>query len=205
MTYSIIGIDKENNVLGIAVASGSIAVGSRVPWARYLVGGVATQAYTNPALGPLILDYLQKGLSPNEALEKALSNDPRKELRQVAVLDWNGRSAFYCGQDIPDEYAGYSLDNCVCIANLVVSKDIPKAMCETFKVSINMGLAEALLEALREAHDMGGDRRGDLSAAIIIVGKTEYLPYYDKILDLRIDYSKDPVKELIRLYRLIRV
>ncbi len=205
MTYSIIGIDKENNVLGIAVVSGSIAVGSRVPWAKYLVGGVATQAYTNPALGPVILGYLEKGFSPQEALEKALASDPRRNLRQVAVLNWEGKSAFYSGDKVPDEYAGCSLKNCVCIANLVVSKEIPKVMCETFESSLSMGLGEALLEAIREAHMMGGDKRGDLSAALLIVGRTEYVPHYDKIIDLRIDYSPDPVKELIKVYRLMRI
>lgn len=205
MTYSIIGFDRENNLLGIAVSSGSIAVGSRVPWARFLVGGVATQAYTNPSLGPIILELLSRNYSPQEALDKALSMDPEREYRQVAVLKWGGGSAYYSGSRVPEKYSGYSRGDCVAIANLVVSHDIPKILCTTFINSLGMGLAEALLEALREAHVVGGDKRGDLSAALVVVGKTEYTPYYDRIIDLRVDYSRDPVRELIEIYRRTRI
>ena len=204
MTYSIIGIDKEKDMLGIAVVSGSIAVGSRVPWVRYGIGGVATQAYTNPALGPIILKLLKEGLNPREALEEALTLDEMKEYRQVAVMNWDGKSAFYCGKMIPKEYAAYQSKNSVAIANLVVSKEIPKTMCDVFENTISIGLDEALLRAIEEAHLMGGDKRGDHSAAIIIVGKTEYAPYYDKVIDLRIDYSKDPVDKLKAIYGRIK-
>ncbi|HID41154.1 MAG TPA: DUF1028 domain-containing protein, partial [Pyrodictium sp.] len=39
-------------------------------------------------------------------------------------------------------------------------------------------------------------------AAIIVVGQTEYAPYYDRVVDLRVDYSKDPVEELRKIYAL---
>ncbi|OYT50789.1 MAG: hypothetical protein B6U76_12110 [Desulfurococcales archaeon ex4484_217_2] len=73
MTYSIVALDKRRKLLGVAVISGSLAVGSRVPWAKAGIGAVATQAHTNPALGPLILEYLSQGLKAREALEKALA------------------------------------------------------------------------------------------------------------------------------------
>ena len=204
MTYSIIGIDKEKDMLGIAVVSGSIAVGSRVPWAKYGIGGVTTQAYTNPVLGPIILKFLNEGLNPREALEKALASDKMREYRQVAVMNWDGKSAFYYGKMIPKECAAYQSKNSVAIANLVVSKEIPKIMCDVFENAISIGLDEALLKVIEEAHLMGGDKRGDHSAAIIIVGKTEYAPYYDKVIDLRIDYSKDPVDKLKAIYGRIK-
>ncbi len=204
MTYSIIGIDREKDLLGISVVSGSIAVGSRVPWAKYGIGGVATQAYTNPALGLIILKLLKGEPEPYRALEKALATDEMREYRQVAVMNWKGKSAFYCGSKIPNEYAGYSSKNSVAIANLVVSRDIPKIMCKVFEEFIHISLEEALLEAIKEAHRVGGDKRGDRSSAMIIVGKTKYLPYYDKIVDLRVDYAEDPVVELVRIYRRAR-
>ncbi len=35
MTYSIVSFDPRNRFIGIGTVSGSIAVGSRVPWAKY--------------------------------------------------------------------------------------------------------------------------------------------------------------------------
>ncbi|MEX0567845.1 MAG: DUF1028 domain-containing protein, partial [Candidatus Njordarchaeota archaeon] len=51
MTYSIVAYDKKTNTLGVAVASGSTAVGTRVPWIKANVGAIATQAYTNTIYG----------------------------------------------------------------------------------------------------------------------------------------------------------
>ncbi|RLF21198.1 MAG: DUF1028 domain-containing protein [Thermoprotei archaeon] len=201
MTYSIIGFDRERDMLGIAVVSGSIAVGSRVPWARYGIGGVATQAYTNPALGPIILELLRKGLEPRKALEMALTLDKEKEYRQVAVMDWRGRSAFFCGRMIPKESGAYCTERAIAIANLVASEDLPELMCEVFERNIVKGICKALLEAIKEAHKAGGDIRGDRSAAVIIVGRTEYIPYYDKVVDLRVDYAKDPLRELENIFK----
>ena len=203
MTYSIIGIDKERDILGIAVVSGSIAVGSRVPWARYGVGGVVTQAYTNPALGPIILELLKKGLEPRKAMDIALASDEGKEYRQIAIMDWNGRVAFHCGKMMPKEYSAYYSKNSIAIANLVVSEEIPKVMCKAFEETITISLEEALFEAIREAHAIGGDKRGDRSAAIIVVGKTEYTPYYDKVIDIRVDYAENPVEKLGEIYNRI--
>ncbi len=206
MTYSIIAYDPEKDAMGIGVVSGSIAVGSRVPWLRYSVGGVATQAYTNPSLGPIILGFLEKGYSAKKALDEAISRDPGSRMRQVAVMKWGGiEKAFYNGADIPYEYSGYVDDYCVSIANLVVSREIPKILCRTFNQLRHAGLGEALLEALREAHLAGGDKRGDLSGALVIVGKTGYGIYYDKIIDIRVDYSRNPIESLINIYRLMRV
>ncbi|ADI31834.1 protein of unknown function DUF1028 [Staphylothermus hellenicus DSM 12710] len=198
----MIGFDPKNNILGVGVVSGSIAVGSRVPWAKCLVGGVATQAYTNPSLGPIILDLLEKGYSVEDALMKALMNDPRREYRQVAVLSWNSSYSFYNGKNIPEKHSGYGTGNCVSIANLVVSENIPYEMCTTFIDNLDQGVPIALLHALEKGHSIGGDRRGDRSAAILVVGKTDYGKLYDRIVDLRIDYSHNPVEDLAKLYML---
>jgi uncharacterized Ntn-hydrolase superfamily protein len=201
LTYSIIALDRKNGLLGIAVASGSIAVGSRVPWAMYRVGGVATQAYTNPALGPIILSSLEKGYDAKTALEKALEQDPQREYRQVAVLDWKGIKAHYTGAKVPEEKNGWSGKDCVAIANLVSSNDIPEILCKAYQkefIATN-DLIKALLKALRTGHEAGGDKRGDRTSSILVVGKTVYGRIYDKIIDARVDYSREPIKELERI------
>ncbi len=204
MTYSIIVLDKDRDLLGIGVVSGSIAVGSRVPWARYGIGGVATQAYTNPGLGPIILDYMGRGHSAEEAIEKALNRDKQPSLRQVAAMDWGGNASYYSGKNIPVEYGGFIYKECVAIANLVVSSEIPEILCKSYYENIDDDIGMSIIHALVEAHSIGGDRRGDRSSALLIIGLTEFTPYYDRILDLRIDYSMDPLKELEKIYYLFR-
>ncbi len=207
VTYSLIVFDRERKLLGIGVVSGSIAVGSRVPWARAGVGGVVTQGYTNPSLGPRILDLLEEGYSCRDALYKALESDPEPCLRQVAVLKWGGvDKEFYCGEGLPEEYSGYASGYCIAVANLVVSKDIPRILCETYNTVYNTrhNIVEAIIEALYRAHLLGGDKRGDHSSALLVVGETLYGKTYDKIIDLRIDYSEDPIEELRRLYNMVK-
>ncbi|MBF2971067.1 DUF1028 domain-containing protein, partial [Pseudomonas aeruginosa] len=93
MTFSIVGRCAETGQLGIAISSSSIAVGARCPWLRAGTGAVATQNITLPALGPQILDRLDQGLAPGEALDQALSSNGYGQYRQVTVIDQHGRTA----------------------------------------------------------------------------------------------------------------
>jgi len=190
-------------MIGVAVASGSIAVGSRVPWVRLGVGGVATQAYTNPALGPLILSLLEEGFDARAALEEALSRDPEPQRRQVAVLAWSGDSAVFEGAWIPPEHAYVRGDDYVCVGNLLKGRVVVEEMCRVFRDTMST-LPRRLLEALRAGHRAGGDARGDRSAAIIVAGPTRHGSLYDRILDLRVDLSRgDPVGELELMARML--
>ncbi len=204
MTYSILLYDPLLGQAGIATASGSIAVGSRVPWGRHGVGVVATQAYTNPSLGPMILELLGRYSTAEEALRAALESDPSPAHRQVAVIDYRGDIAVHDGEWTP-VWHGYRIhprEPAVCIATLVRGPEVCEAAIEALGSSRG-GLAERLLAALEAGHRAGGDRRGDRSAALLVVGQTEYSPYYDRVIDLRVDYSaSDPVAELKKLYRL---
>lgn len=189
-------------LLGVGVISGSLAVGSRVPWARAGVGAVATQAYTNPALGPLILEYLSQGLTARNALEKALSTDKYPEKRQVAVVDFEGNIAYHSGREIPEHNGVFTAETAICLGNLLVSKEIPKMMCEAYMKKKDKDFIWALLSALAAGHNLGGDRRKDRSGALIVVGETPYGKYYDYIVNLRVDYSENPLEELMMLYQM---
>lgn len=197
LTYSIVAIDPRRRFVGVATASGSVAVGSRVPWARYGVGAVATQAYTNPALGPLILELLESGLGAEEALERALVSDSGRDFRQVGVVAFDGSKAVFCGRLIPREFGCFVGRFCVCIANLVRDGGVAEAMCRVFdEVVESVEFHEALLRALEEGSRLGGDARGDRSAAIVVCGATGYGRYFDRVIDARVDYSPNPVQEL---------
>ncbi len=202
MTYSIVAYDFETRLIGIGVVSGSIAVGSRVPWARAGVGGVATQAYTNPVLGVWILRLLEEGYNAKEALSKALARDPSPSMRQVAVVNVKGDVAIHTGNNIPRHYGEHRGHGYACIGNMLASRKVVDAVCKTF-TGTEGGLAERILEALESGHSEGGDLRGDHSAAILVVGEHPlYGRDYDKIIDLRVDYSVDPIRELKELYQL---
>ncbi len=202
MTYSIVAYDFESKLIGVGVVSGSIAVGSRVPWAKAGIGGVATQAYTNPVLGAWILRFLEEGYSAREALFKALTRDPSPSMRQVAVVTVKGDVATHTGNNVPRHYGEYRGHGYACIGNMLALRKVVDAVCKTF-ADTRGGLAERILEALEAGHTEGGDLRGDHSAAILIVGEHPlYGRDYDKIIDLRVDYSVNPVEHLKELYRL---
>src|SRR5215468_12496097 len=98
-TYSIAACDLESRQWGVAVQSKFLAVGSVVPAAEPEVGAVATQAYANPRYGPNGLDLLREGLSAEEAVERLTGADEGRAERQLGIVDGQGRSATYTGED----------------------------------------------------------------------------------------------------------
>ena len=203
VTYSLLAYDSSRKKLGIGVVSGSIAVGSRVPWGRGGLAVVATQGYTNPLLALYIIDNLEKGLDAKNALDNALALDPNPEYRQVAVLTIKGDKAVYTGLNTPSEKECIVGENYIGIGNLLSSREVIKNLIEGFKETKG-SLEEKILNGLLAASRAGGDARGDTSSAILIFGEHPEFKGYDKLLDLRIDYSSNPVNDLINLYNLYR-
>lgn len=113
MTFSIVGRCAETGQLGIAISSSSIAVGARCPWLRAGTGAVATQNITLPALGPQILDRLDQGLAPGEALDQALSSNGYGQYRQVTVIDQHGRTALFTGREALGVHHARAGEQCV--------------------------------------------------------------------------------------------
>jgi len=202
MTYSIIGFCPEREELGIAVQSKFIGVGSVVPWAKAGVGAVATQSYANPAYGPEGLALMEEGKSAEEALNILIEADQGRALRQVGIMDAKGRSATYTGEDCYDWAGGRKGKNCIAQGNILVSGETVDAMIDCFE-NTEGKLAYRLLRALDAGQAAGGDKRGKQSAAIYVVKeKGGYLEANDRLIDLRVDEHPDPIKELLRIYRL---
>jgi len=198
MTLSILAVDKEKEQLGIAVITGSIAVGSRVPWAKAGIGVVATQGFTNPSLGPIILQMLERGFDVQYSLRVALNKDPNPSLRQVAVLDIQGNFAVHTGENTPDWRGHVVGENCVCVGNLITGRNVLEELREGFE-SAKGSLINRLFVALKRAVKKGGDKRGHRSAAILVVGNTIYGNIYDRIIDIRVDLSEDPINDLEKI------
>jgi uncharacterized Ntn-hydrolase superfamily protein len=89
----------ETGETGIAVASRFFYVGSVVPWLRAGIGGVATQSNANTSFGPRGLELLERGASPQEALDILLRADAGRDGRQLGIVAPDGRSVTYTGSE----------------------------------------------------------------------------------------------------------
>ncbi|HEX4440427.1 MAG TPA: DUF1028 domain-containing protein [Thermoanaerobaculia bacterium] len=203
-TFSIVARDAKTGELGVAVQSHAFAVGGGVTWAEAGVGAVATQSFIDPAYGPLGLDLMRAGRSAPDALKGLIAGDEGRDVRQVAMIDAQGRVSAYTGSKcIPSAGdhvgAGYSVQ-----ANLMDNDNIWPAMAKAYESSTG-DLADRLLAALDAAQAAGGDIRGMESAAILIVkGVSSGKPWQDKVFDLRVDDHPQPLAELRRLVTLQR-
>ena len=180
------------------------SVGSVVPWAEAGVGAVATQSFVDPSYGKNGLDLMRAGTSAPESLNILLAKDPARDVRQVAMIDARGRVAAHTGaKDIPA--AGHITGvNFSVQANLMLSDTVWPVMATAF-TSAKGDLADRMMAALDAAQAAGGDIRGRQSAALIVVtGKPTGKPWSDRVFDLRVDDSAEPLKELRRLLVLQR-
>jgi uncharacterized Ntn-hydrolase superfamily protein len=205
MTYSIVARDPNTGEIGVAVQSHYFSVGSVVTWARAGVGAVATQSMAEVSYGPLGLDLMAAGKSPEEALGALLKADSKFETRQVAMVDAKGRVAVHTGRKcIP--YAGHIAgDQFTCEANLMSNDRIWRAMEKNYTKNSGLLFPERLVATLEAAEEAGGDIRGKQSAAILVVSPDLYPNYWQgRILELRVEDHTEPLPELKRLLRLRR-
>ncbi|WCX83305.1 DUF1028 domain-containing protein [Pseudomonas aeruginosa] len=195
MTFSIVGRCAETGQLGIAISSSSIAVGARCPWLRAGTGAVATQNIILPALGPQILDRLDQGLAPGEALDQALSSNGYGQYRQVTVIDQHGRTALFTGREALGVHHARAGEQCVAAGNLLAAPEVIEAMVDAFENAEGL-LAERLLAAMRAALAAGGEAGPVHSAALSVVGDLLW-----PVVDLRVDWAEhDPIGQLERLW-----
>jgi uncharacterized Ntn-hydrolase superfamily protein len=187
---------------GVATQSKFLAVGSVVPWAEPRVGAIATQAYANPRYGSEGLGLLREGLSAEEVVQRLTAADEGRDQRQLGVVDREGRSASFTGAECLD-WAGGRTGPCYAAqGNILVSAATVDAIAETFESSTGT-LAERLLDCLDAAQAAGGDRRGQQSAALLVVEQDGgYAKLSDTIVELRVEDHELPLEELRRLYRL---
>jgi len=199
VTYSIVARDTVTGELGVAVQSHWFSVGTVVTWAESGVGAVATQSFAEPAYGPRGLALMREGVDPDTALAALVSADGERERRQVAFVDTAGRVAVYTGTRCI-EAAGHATGDGVSVqANMMRGPGVWPAMLQAYRTATG-DLADRMLAALEAAEAAGGDVRGRQSAAMLIVAATSSgQSWRDRIVDLRVDDSPDPLGELRRL------
>jgi uncharacterized Ntn-hydrolase superfamily protein len=203
-TFSIVARDPQTGCLGAAVQSHWFSVGATVTWAEAGVGVVATQALAEVSYGPLGLALMRAGKPAGEALQSLLATDDRREMRQVAMVDSQGRVATHTGSHCMAD-AGHEVGDGFSVqANMMASPAVWPAMAAAYRQA-NGDFAERLVCALEAAQAAGGDIRGQQSAAILIVAATSSgRPWVDTLMELRVEDHPAPLQELRRLVQIHR-
>lgn len=205
MTFSIVAFDPANGDLGVAVQSKFPNVGVSIPFAKAGVGAVATQSYCNTSYGPRGLALLENGASPQQALAILTDGDPHRDSRQVGIIDIQGRSASFTGAQCFDWAGDRQGAFCAAQGNTLAGPQVVAAMVEAFEGSEG-SLAERLLASLQAGQAHGGDRRGQQSAALLVVrAGGGYGGFDDRYADISVYDHPTPIDELERLYAIHRL
>jgi uncharacterized Ntn-hydrolase superfamily protein len=204
-TFSIVAFDPGTKDLGVAVESRFVAVGSVVPFAAAGVGAVATQSFANTRYGPKALAQLKRGSLPSEIVKDLISSDKGAAQRQVGVVDARGRAASYTGKEC-FPWAGHIVGrNFAAQGNILAGEGVVKAMARAFEVTQG-DLPVRLLAALSAGQRAGGDKRGQQSAALLVVRQAGgYGGFNDRWIDIRVDDHPAPIEELIRIFNVYDV
>lgn len=204
-TYSIVAFDPDAGEWGVGVQSKFPAVGALVPWLEVGAGAIATQAWLNVAYGREGLALLRDGRTAQATIDELVAADAERAHRQVGVVDRNGDAAAFTGAQCLPWAGSRTGDGYAAQGNMLVSAATLDELVDAFLASTGCPLAERLLAALQAAQAAGGDRRGQQAAAVKVVGAGRGYGGCDVAVDLRVDDSPEPLRELARLYELHRL
>ncbi|MGX9417911.1 DUF1028 domain-containing protein [Vibrio sp. RC27] len=191
MTFSIAGFCKKTGMFGTAISSSSISVASRCAFAKSKVGVVLTQNITNPDLGPLGLEQLELGNTPQQALDILRRSEQHIEYRQLGILDGKNESVVYSGANALGNVGEAIGDSCIAMGNLLDNTSVPQAMVDFFEANEQLSLPERLLLSLQAGVDNGGEAGPVKSAGLKVYGDQNW-----PIVDLRVDWNDLPIEEL---------
>jgi uncharacterized Ntn-hydrolase superfamily protein len=165
------------------------------------VGAVATQSWANPRYGPEGLALLREGLAAEEVVSRLTAADDERAQRQLGLVDGRGRGATFTGDACHDWAGGRVGAGYAAQGNILVSEKTVDALAETFEATAGKPLVDRLLDCLDAAQATGGDRRGQQSAAILVVGPEQgFAGLSDVFVDLRVDDHERPLEELRRIF-----
>jgi uncharacterized Ntn-hydrolase superfamily protein len=196
VTYSIVGRDTETGELGVAVQSQAFNTGAAVPWAWAGIGAVATQSFTDRRYGWRGLELMAEGVPAAKVLRRLKADDELAEFRQVGMMSADGGCAQWTGANCVPAAGGAAGEGWTAQANLVESPRVWEAMGEAFAAA-GGPLATRLLAALDAAQAAGGDWRGQGGAGIVVVPAEG--ERWERVIDLRVEESDEPLVELRRL------
>jgi uncharacterized Ntn-hydrolase superfamily protein len=196
MTFSIVAYDPAAHEWGVATQSKFLAVGAVVPWALANAGAIATQSYANTRYGPKGLRLMAKGLGAQETLDRLLAADKGRAQRQVGIIDREGNAATFTGAGCHAWAGGLTRRHFAVQGNILARAKVVEAIAARFEAAKGE-LADRLVAALLAGQRAGGDRRGQQSAAVLVVREQGgYAGFNDRYLDLRVDDDPHPIERL---------
>ena len=211
-TFSIVAIDPITGESGVAVTTRRPCVGNAVTWVRPGVGAVATQGRTRLQYGNDLLDLLERGVTPQQAMDRVVAADEGREHRQVGVIDMQGRTALWTGAE---QYGAEAHGDWVAMrtgqhyavqGNSLVGTHLVDAVADAFENSEEQQrhLADRLIEAINAGQVLGGDgRHGEMQSAAVLVAdpRPGMSRRPDKVnVDINICEHPEPVGEMRRIY-----
>ena len=190
MTFSIVASNPSTKELCVATSTGLVAVGNLVPSILPNVGAICVQAMVKPSYRETILNLMKKDSSNESIINYVLKNDKQKEHRQIIIVNAKGQTYVFSGKKTIAISDYYMEDNFAIAGNMLASASVISSMKTAFLNNANAFFPKRLLLTLIAGENAGGDKRGCISAAI------EYFEPNRRIMTLRIDYSKNPLKDL---------
>ncbi|WP_095590651.1 DUF1028 domain-containing protein [Actibacterium ureilyticum] len=195
MTISILAFDEKTSTYGGAATTGSLCVGGWVLRGDAESGVSASQgSLPSTFWGTDVLARMRGGDSAAVAVDTVVAADPGRAERQLSALDPTGGTGAFTGQNSLGAAGTRSATHVVVAGNLLASDKVLEACLAGFQAAEG-ALDLRLLAALDAAAHAGGDRRGLLSAALLVVARDR------PPLTLRIDHSDTPLSALSDLHR----
>ena len=194
MTISILAFDEKTGTYGGAATTGSLCVGGWVLRGNAESGLSASQGSLPSTLwGDDVLALMRDGESAEAAVERVVSADAGRGERQLSALDPAGGTGAFTGEKSIATAGARMARQVVVAGNLLASEAVLDACLDGFRAA-DGALDARLLAALRASDAAGGDSRGLLSAAMLVVGRNR------PPLSLRVDYSETPIDALAELH-----
>jgi uncharacterized Ntn-hydrolase superfamily protein len=194
-TFTAIGRCPRTGRLGIGITTSEMSVGSRAPYVKPNIGAVATQASTDPRLGPLAIQLLELGYPASRVLSELEASDPYIEHRQLGIVDRWGHTAVRTGKSNSDWAGHFTGDGWICMGNFLVGEQVASSMAKAMEDSVDEDIETRLIKAIDAGTNAGGQPNGQRSAAILVYENEGF-----SIINLRVDDVPGPMPELWRLF-----
>ena len=199
MTFSLVARCSRTGMFGVAISSSSPAVAARCSYARARVGAVTSQNVTDPSLGPLALDLMERGASAVEAIAEVRQRGRFIEYRQVLAVDANGMTAIHSGPKSLGIWTDAQAENVASGGNLLANDGVPRAIVDAFLASSGH-LGDRLIVAIRAGLAAGGEAGPIHSAGLKIVDSVSW-----PVADLRCDWTEDcPIEAVATLWEVYK-
>ncbi len=194
MTFTVVARCPRTRMLGVAMATRSIAVGNRCPVVVPRMGAGAVQAVADPRLTLTCHRLIAQGWHAPKVVAELADSDPRRGTRQIGVVDIYGHAAAFTGEQ-NHFYAGHITgDGWLAMANAVVSESVVQAMAEAVSDE-GPALEERLMRGIEAGGRAGGQKEGQNSAAILVYADEPF-----SYMDLRSDLHDEPIADLRRIF-----